>query len=126
MSSIRTSLSLAALLAGTFVQAPQVHRTASGGTVFSQHDYTYGSGVEVGQIKTWQRQLPNSGGGSTTTTQTFGYDNILQLTSAAETGQSTKTYAYDAAGNRTSKSESGSSTTYATANDSNEIILFLM
>jgi RHS repeat-associated protein len=98
-----------------------VHRTASGGTVISQHDYTYGSGVEVGQIKTWQRQLPNSGGGSTTTTQTFGYDNILQLTSAAETGQSTKTYAYDAAGNRTSKSESGSSTTYATANDSNEI-----
>jgi hypothetical protein len=67
-----------------------VHRTASGGTVISQHDYTYGSGVEVGQIKTWQRQLPNSGGGSTTTTQTFGYDNILQLTSAAETGQSTK------------------------------------
>lgn len=89
--------------------------------MISQHNYTYGTGVELGYIKTWQRQLPNSGGGSTSTTQTFGYDNILQLTSAAETGQSTKTYAYDAAGNRTSKSESGSATTYATANDSNEI-----
>ena len=89
--------------------------------MISQHNYTYGTGVELGYIKMWQRQLPNSGGGSTSTTQTFGYDNILQLTSAAETGQSTKTYAYDAAGNRTSKSESGSATTYATANDSNEI-----
>lgn len=98
-----------------------MHRTSSGGSVISQHNYTYGTGVELGYIKTWQRQLPNSGGGSTSTTQTFGYDNILQLTSAAETGQSTKTYAYDAAGNRTSKSESGSATTYATANDSNEI-----
>ena len=98
-----------------------VHRTSSGGSVISQHNYTYGTGVELGYIKAWQRQLPNSGGGSTSTTQTFGYDNILQLTSAAETGQSTKTYAYDAAGNRTSKSESGSATTYATANDSNEI-----
>ena len=98
-----------------------VHRSSPGGTVISRHDYTYGLAVELGQIKTWQRQLPNSGGGSTTTTQTFGYDNILQLTSAAETGQATKTYAYDAAGNRMTKAENGSSTTYSTANDVNQI-----
>jgi RHS repeat-associated protein len=98
-----------------------VHRSSPGGTVISRHDYTYGLAHELGQIKTWQRQLPNSGGGSTTTTQTFGYDNILQLTSAAETGQATKTYAYDAAGNRMTKAESGSSTTYAAANDVNQI-----
>lgn len=98
-----------------------VHRAAAGGTVISQHIYTYGLGHELGQIKTWQRQLPNSGSGSTTTTQTFSYDLILQLTSAAETGQSTKTYSYDAAGNRSSKAENGSATTYATASNTNEI-----
>jgi YD repeat-containing protein len=49
-----------------------VHRSTPGGTVISRHDYTYGLAHELAQIKTWQRQLPNSGGGSTTTTQTFG------------------------------------------------------
>lgn len=68
-----------------------------------------------------ERQLPNSGGGYTTTTQTLGYDTTYQLLSAAETGLPTRTYAYDAAGNRTTKSEGGASTTYATASDVNQI-----
>ena len=45
-------------------------RKTAGGTLLSQHNYTYGSGTEFGQIKTWERQLPLSGGGHSTTTQT--------------------------------------------------------
>ena len=100
------------------------NRNTVGGTVISKHNYTYGTGTEFGQIKTWQRQLPltYTGGSYSTTTQTFGYDAIGQLWSGAETGLPTRTYNYDPAGNRTAKSEDGTGTSYNTANDVNQIL----
>ena len=104
---------------GRFLQQI-LNRKTVGGTVISQHDYTYGTGSEFGQIKTWQRQLPltYTSGSYSTTTQTFGYDVIGQLRSGAETGLPTRTFDYDPAGNRTAKSEGGT----GTANDINQIL----
>src|SRR5690606_24049799 len=93
-----------------------------GGTLISRHDYIYGTGSEFGQIKTWTKELPLSGGGHVSSVHTFGYDATHQLLSAAKPGDPTRTYAYDAAGNRTAKSEGGVGTSYTTANDRNQIL----
>ena len=102
------------------------NRKTAGGTLISRHQYTYGTGTEFGQIKTWDRELPLSAGGYSINTQTFGNDAIGQLKTAAETTAGTslppRSYNYDPAGNRTSKSEGGTGTTYGTANDVNQII----
>ena len=109
------------LSAGRFL-SQIIHRKTAAGTEISKHTYTYGTGAEFGQVKAWERKLPNSAGTTyTTTTQTFGYDAIGQVGSASETGLPTRSYSFDPAGNRTSKSEAGVFTSYGTANHVNQI-----
>src|SRR5439155_22284230 len=84
------------------IQVTNLLPAAQGGTI-SQHTY---AGLDGLGNRTHLDEVLWGVAGTTTTT--YGYDGLAQLT---QVNQGQTSYAYDAAGNRTSRTRSGTPTT---------------